>query len=615
MTKPSSDPKLFRVDMEPVGRRVEIGAETTLLGAAQMVGVGVVSLCGGEGWCESCRVQLVSGELSPPTPDEDNALTSNDIAAGYRLACQSFPRSHVKINIPPESLTAPQRLQVEGHAVSVELAPLITPVDITLPPPTLRDLRSDMTRLKDALIEENYEPVTCAMPVLEHLSDRLRAYDWTVRLALTQETQQAGHHIAAMLPAASSLFGLAVDIGTTKLAAYLLDLVTGETVAQTGAMNPQIMHGEDVISRIAYTDHHADGRHTLQRKLVETLNGMIRTLCEQASTLSEYIVMAVVVGNTAMHHLFTGLPVRQLAQAPYVPAVSQALRIRADEIGLQLAPGAVICLPPNIAGYVGADHVSMILATDIWQTDRTAVAVDIGTNTEITLASGGRLLSCSCASGPVFEGAHIRDGMRAAPGAVERVRIMEGKILTYTIANSPPVGICGSGILDAVAEMRAAGIVNTKGAIQRTHAHVRAGDNEHLEFLLVPAAETGHGRDVVVTHRDVNEIQLAKAAIRAGFDIVLDKAGTDIDDIDDFIIAGAFGTYIDIPNAIRVGMFPPLPLAKFRQIGNAAGMGAKRMLLSVDQLNTANAIARRVDYIELTTCPAFQTHFLNAMFL
>jgi uncharacterized 2Fe-2S/4Fe-4S cluster protein (DUF4445 family) len=243
------------------------------------------------------------------------------------------------------------------------------------------------------------------------------------------------------------------------------------------------------------------------------------------------------------------------------------------------------------------------------------MAVDIGTNTEITLATNGRLLSCSCASGPAFEGAHIRDGMRAAPGAIERVKIVDGEVHTYTIDHELPVGICGSGILDAISEMRLSGVLDDKGALQKTHPRVQPGDGKLPAFVLVPADQTGHGRDITMNRKDVNEIQLAKAAIRAGLEILISDAGIEPDDIEDFIVAGAFGTYIDIPNAIQVGMFPDLPVERFRQVGNAAGMGARQVLLSSKQRLAATKVVRKIDYIELTTHPSFQDIFLEAMYL
>ena len=598
-----TNPKTFRVDMQPVGRRIEVKAGMSLLAAAQAAGVGIIALCGGKGWCQSCRVRPVSGRLSPPTEAE------SDLAPGYRLACQALPRTDVKIDIPPDSLTTPQRLQVEGQELSFSLDPAVTAVDLALRPPDLHDLRADTARLEEALAGLDRTPVRFGLPLLAELSDRLRALSWSVRVALS------GDEVVAVLPPGSQLLGLAVDIGTTKVAAYLLDLADGKTLAKAGAMNPQIGYGEDVISRIAYTREQTGGRRLLQARLAETLNELVEEMCRETGAVHAQVVEAVMVGNTAMHHLLAGLPVQQLAMSPYVPAISRALQFRARDIGLKLASGAAIHLLPNIAGYVGADHVAALLAAGIWQTERTALLVDIGTNTEISLACRGRLLSCSCASGPAFEGAHIRDGMRAAPGAIEHVQIAGDQVRTYTIGGEPPVGLCGSGILDAIAQMRAGDILDNKGQMRTADARVRRVDGKRPEFVLVPAEATGHGRDICVTRQDVNEIQLAKGAIRAGLEILLVEAGITAGDVEEFFVAGAFGTYIDLASAVGLGMFPDLPLERFRQVGNAAGIGAKQTLLSLGLRRTAAEIARRVEYIELTTHPAFQAEFMKAMYL
>jgi uncharacterized 2Fe-2S/4Fe-4S cluster protein (DUF4445 family) len=293
--------------------------------------------------------------------------------------------------------------------------------------------------------------------------------------------------------------------------------------------------------------------------------------------------------------------------------VSAPLVIPSRDLGLQLAPGAYVYLPANIAGYVGADHVAMILSTGVWETPQTVMAVDIGTNTEITLAAGGRLLSCSCASGPAFEGAHIQDGMRAAPGAIERVQFLDGQFKVQTIGGIPPVGICGSGILDAVAEMISQGLLDERGVLNEDDPRVgQRGDKP--AFVLIPAADTGHDRQIVVTRNDVNEIQLAKGAIRAGIDILLGEAGLQPEALDRFIVAGAFGTYIDIGSAITVGMFPELPLERFRQVGNAAGAGARMLLVSSKLRAVVEEIMNEVEYIELTTHPGFQPAFMKRLY-
>jgi len=517
----------FRIDFEPLGRRGETRPGQTLLDAAQTAGVGLASVCGGAGTCEECRVRLAAGKLTPPTLVEQAALGEADLAAGFRLACQAEPLSDVKLDIPPESLTSAQRLQVEGLETHITVKP------------------------------------------------------------------------AVLTPGA---YGLAVDIGTTKLATYLVRLETGETAAVAGAMNPQIAFGEDVISRIAYAGREPDGAKILQKVLVETLNKLLAELCAEAHVSPNSVLDAVLVGNTTMHHLFAGLPVEQLGHAPFTPAITRPLTIPASELGLHLGSDAKAYLPPVIAGYVGSDHIAMLLATEALKSPNNVIALDIGTNTEISLIANGQVTCCSCASGPAFEGAHIREGMRAASGAIERARWSAGKILWQSIGSLPPVGICGSGILDVVAALQDGGLVKPTGVL-------KSGTGS--ELVLVPAAQTGLGRDLVVTRKDVHEIQLAKSAIRVGVEILLQNAGLTYADLDEFIVAGAFGTYLDLRSAVRTGMFPPLPLELFRQVGNAAGVGAKQMLVSVDKRREAETIARQIGYVELTSQAAFTPLFME----
>jgi uncharacterized 2Fe-2S/4Fe-4S cluster protein (DUF4445 family) len=518
-------PDIFRVDFEPLGRRGEAHSNQTLLNIAQRVGVGLASVCGGAGTCEECRLRLVSGKLTPLTLVEQLSLSEEELVAGFRLACQAKPLSDVKLDIPPESLSTTQRLQVEGLELPINVNPNVN------------------------------------------------------------------------TPGA---FGLAVDIGTTKLAAYLVRLENGETVAKSGTMNPQIAFGEDVISRIAYIVNEPDGAKTLQSTLVNTLNKMLESMCKEVNISPSAVLDAVLVGNTIMHHIFVGLPVEQLGHAPFTSASIQPLTISAGKLGLILGAGANAYLPPVIAGYVGSDHIAMLLATGSWKLSGNIVSLDIGTNTEISLSERGRITCCSCASGPAFEGAHIKEGMRAAPGAIERALWSEGKILWQSIDGLPPVGICGSGILDFIAALQDGGLIKSSGVL-------KAGS----EIVLVHSAENGLGRDLVLTRKDIHEIQLAKSAIRVGLEILLQNAGLNINDIDEFLLAGAFGTYLDLRSAIRIGMFPPLPLKRFLQVGNAAGVGAKQMLISVEKRQEAEKIAKQIEYLELTSQPAFTSLFLD----
>jgi uncharacterized 2Fe-2S/4Fe-4S cluster protein (DUF4445 family) len=596
----------FEVLLQPIGRRITVPERSTILEAARFAGVELVAICGGEGLCCTCRVRIIAGQLSKPNLSEENELSQEDLEKGFRLACQAEILSDVNIEIPPESFTTPQRLQVEGQEIPTELDPIILGLDVKVPPASLTDLRSDLTRLRSTIPSSSPADLRMDLKVTASLPGLLRSTQGEVRLAVRQD------EVVSILPGRSPLFGLAVDIGTTKLAAYLVNLESGETVAKGGAMNPQINYGEDVISRITFSNENTDGAEILQTRLVETLNNLLDDLIEGRNIHHDQVVEAVMVGNTAMHHLFSGLPVRQLGVSPYVAVASEAIEFTGWQVGLHMGEAAYIYMPPNIAGYVGADHVAMLLGADCSQVTRTTIALDIGTNTEISLFHKGKHFCCSCASGPAFEGAHIQAGMRAAPGAIERVKIYGDEIRVLTIGNVAATGICGSGILDVVAELLNAGLLDRRGILQGDHPAIRVNGNIK-EFILVPAGKSGTGKDVTVSRQDINEIQLAKGAIRAGMEVLLSEAGIRDESIECFLVAGAFGTYLDIESAIRIGMFPDIPHHLFQQVGNAAGAGARKLLVSRNQRKIANEIARNVKYVELASHNEFMKIYVKAL--
>ncbi len=598
--------KTVQVNFEPIGRRVQVEKGTDLLSAAQSAGVGIISICGGVGSCDSCRVRQVTGELSDYSLIEQDIFDEDELGSGFRLACQTEAYEDAIVYVPAESLTSVQRLQIEGEEVEFEADPAVISLELEIERPTSIDLRSDIRRIEQSLLDRGLPNPRFDLRTLRQLPLLARKQDWKGSVVWRDG------EVATFLPSGKRLLGLAVDIGTTKLASYLVDLESGKTLAKLGAMNPQISFGEDVISRIAYIRDHEDGQASLQEHVSVAINTMVAEMCSLVGVGSDQIVDAVVVGNTAMHHIFAGLPVEQLGMAPYVPALSHTIYVYASDLGLELAPMAKVLFPPILAGYVGADHLAMLLATGMERSDKRILAVDIGTNTEISLSQGGEILSCSCASGPAFEGAHIQDGMRASAGAIERVQIIEGQVRTYTIEDQPAVGICGSGILDAVAVMLEAGVIKGNGNLHKAHPFVR-GSGRDAHFLLVPAAESGHEKDIRVTGSDVHEIQLAKGAIRAGTDILLNEAGLQAQDLDEIIVAGAFGTYLKLESAIRIGMLPDLPETKFRQVGNAAGAGAKLLLVSKEKRQETERILQKMRYIELTTYGGFQEQFYSSM--
>ena len=602
----SMDEKTFWVTLEPIGQRVRAIHGTTVLDIARQAGVEVVAVCGGNGTCGACKVIPIEGQFSPISLLERESLQPAELQAGLRLACQMTVLSDSRVQFPPESLATLQRLQLEGQETLVAPQPVVQKIEFHLSAPSLSDLRADDTRLMDDLAAKGFSPSTLSPALFPDFSEKLRAQNWKGTLVLNQD------EIISVLPAQTALYGYAVDVGTTKIAGYLVNLESGQTIAAGGVTNPQIAYGEDVISRIEYTERHADGRTLLQQVLVEALNKLLINLCAQTGVTILQVVDGVVVGNTAMHHLLLKSPVHSLGVAPFVASISQPLTLPAREIGLELAPGAYLYLPPNIAGFVGGDHVAMLLATRASTQNQTVMALDIGTNTEISLIHHGRHLTCSCASGPAFEGAHIRDGIRAIPGAIERVRLAGKTVQVQTIQNKPAIGICGSGILDVIAELRKEDLLDARGSFRKEDARLRR-ENGQTEFVLVPAEHTGHGRDIAISRKDVNEIQLAKAAIRSGIEALLKEAGIPAEAIDLFLIAGAFGTYLDIGSAIRIGMFPPLPLARFQQVGNAAGSGARMMLLSATQRAEAEGMIEPIEYVELTTVPDYTDIYMNAI--
>lgn len=597
---------MSEVIFQPVGRRTQAQPGDTLLEAAQDAGVAISAVCGGVGVCGDCRVRVLSGAVSSLNDVERDHLSDADLAGGLRLACQVVIErpGEIVVDVPRDSLSAAQRSQVEGEEIPLAVEPVIRCHAMTAHPPSVNDLRGDWERI------DGFDPGDWAItaPVAAELPGVLRGHGWRVRL------MTRGRDVVRAAPPDATPLGFAVDVGTTGLAAYLVDLSSGKTLGIAGATNPQIAYGEDVMARLTLVVRDPAGASRLQSAIVEGLNDLLHEVCAQAGVPATDVVDVVAVGNTAMHHLLLGLPVAQLGSAPYVPAVSTALSTPARALGLDVATGAALYVPPNVAGFVGGDHVAMLLATATADQPGVTLSLDIGTNTEITLNAHGHMWSCSTASGPAFEGAHIQDGMRAADGAIERLAWRDGELAWLTINQAPPVGLCGSGILDAVVALRSADILTPTGAMRHRHARVK-GENHDVYYEVVPSTQTGHGRPVVISRSDVNEVQLAKAAIRAGIKLLVEQAGLAESDIERVIVAGAFGNYIDLAGAVTIGMFPPLPLERFRQVGNAAGIGAKRLLINAQERARATALVHDLHYIELTNHPAFTDRFSQAVLL
>lgn len=597
--------EIIKVDIEPIGKRIILEEPKNGLEAIIDAGIGLKSVCAGKGTCGKCRIIISDKIKSVPTQSEIKVLSQDEINRGVRLACQQLFAKNTTIYIPASSLTEEQKLQVSGKEEKIEVDPVCRKYFLKLNQATLKDMKSDFSRIKDsARAVHGIDISSIDYRVLMLLPSVIRENSWEITV-----TVRDGEIIFAEGgDKTKKCYGIAVDLGTTKIAILLVDLITGGTIVKKGVMNPQISFGEDVMSRINFAMQSKENTSKIQNAVIEILNRSIEELALENNIRPDEIVEMTLVGNTAMHHLFLGLPVRQLGLSPFVPLTDKELDIKAREIGITIAPGAYIYLLPVVAGYVGSDHVAMVLATGIYRKQGNLIGIDIGTNTEIALKSSKGMESVSTASGPAFEGAHISYGMRAAPGAIERVTINPKSCAPaiQTINDKKPVGICGSGILDAIAEFLKAGIIDKKGKFISQSPCLSRDDKGILQYLFDKETK------VSINQKDIVEIQLAKSAIRTGIEILLESANLKFDDIDGIVIAGAFGSYIDPRNVINIGMFPNIPLKKIIQVGNAAGVGAKMVLISGKERKIAEEIARKINYIELTVFPTFSDNFIKS---
>ena len=561
------------------------------------------SSCGGKGLCGRCRVRVLegSGLLAPPTAAEKRFLSAGELAGGWRLACQARAISEGRLLL---ELPKPEhQLVLEGLERPVELKPAVARRRLRLARPTLADLRPDAERLLSALGATRLD-----LAVLRRLPDVLRSgRELTAILR--------GREVLDVRADAGRLLGLAVDIGTTKLAAYLMDLEAGELLATVGDVNPQVAYGEDIISRIAFAMREPGNVRVLQAKLVEGINRLLEKACEEARAGPSDVYEVLCVGNTVMHHSLLGISLSGLGASPFTPAIAEPLELKARELGLRAAEGACLYLPPPIAGFVGSDALADIISTGLHEADGPAMLIDIGTNTEVVLAHEGRLWACSCASGPAFEGWRITCGSRAVRGAIDSVRLAgrADEVAYTTIGGDRPVGICGSGLIDALAELYRAGILDQTGRMLELPGlkRLRRGPDGVLEFVLAWREEAGVDRDIVITQKDVRELQLAKAAIRTGAEILLAKAGLEARELEVLYLAGAFGSSLDISNAKAIGLCPDVPEERIRYVGNAAGAGARMMLKNVELREEAARVARQVIFVELAVEPGFKEKFLG----
>jgi uncharacterized 2Fe-2S/4Fe-4S cluster protein (DUF4445 family) len=629
----------------PSGRRGRVPAGTPLLDAARQVGVEIESICGGRLVCGKCKVHVEEGEfqkhgivsscenVSSPKQDELDYLAEHDID-GFRLSCVARVRGDVLISVPEESQARKQVVRKAATERVIEIDPAVRQVYVEVEPPRLEAPSGDWERLRKALVEQWDLPADLRIdyPALRSLQETLREGDWTATVTLWHDRE-----VLDVRPGyAEGAYGLAVDIGSTTVAGYLCNLRTGEIVATESMMNPQVTYGEDLMSRVSYAVSHSDGLSTMHRAIIKALNTLAGRAALQAGIQIGDIYEAVLVGNTVMHHLLLGMHPRELGAAPFALNSHSSIDMKARDLGLRLHAGANIHILPLVAGHVGADNVGVLLAEAPHKQDDMMLIIDIGTNGEILLGNRERVLSASSPTGPAFEGAQVTHGMRAAPGAIERVRIDPDTLAPrFKIIGDDrwsdewperadeadeegrqlASGICGSGIIEAVAEMFLAGVIRADGRFDPTHT-----DSPYIEwdgrvgtYILATADQTSTDKPIVVTQNDVRAIQLAKGALFAGAKLLMNRA--EVDTVDRIVLAGAFGSYISPLHAIVLGLIPDCDLAKVAAVGNAAGDGARIALLNVERRREAEERARWVEYVETAVEPAFQEEFVGAMHL
>ncbi len=619
----------------PSGKRGRFAVGTPLLQAARSLGVDIDSVCGGRGLCGRCQVLVAEGEfakhgvssssasLSPFSEPEMRFSRRAPLAEGRRLSCSARVEADVVIDVPASSQVHRQVVRKEADARAIELYPVVRLHYVQVKQPDMHDPSGDLRRLFEALEAEwSLKDLTCDLSVLQALQSALRTADWQVTVAVHAEKQ-----IIGVWPGLHErAFGLAVDVGSTTIAAHLCDLLSGEVVASAGVMNPQIRFGEDLMSRVSYSMMNPGGAALMTKAVREALCGLAADVARSVGASHEDILEATLVGNPIMHHLLLGIDPTELGGAPFALAVDHSLTLRANVIDLKLHRNARIYVLPCIAGHVGADAAGMVLSERPDLGDEMTLLVDVGTNAEIVLGNRLRLVACSSPTGPAFEGAQISCGQRAAPGAIERVRIdretLEPRFRVIgselwsdepgfeeATAGSGITGVCGSGIIEVIAEMYLAGIINQDGVLDGRLAERSpriVANGRTFAYLLHRGAV-----EMKITQNDVRAIQLAKAALYAGIALLMERLG--IDHVDRIRLAGAFGSHIDVKYATILGMLPDCDLKQVRSAGNAAGTGARIALLDATSRGVIETLVRRIEKVETAIEPRFQLHFVEAM--
>ena len=599
-------------------RTVTAPAGASMLEAARAAGIEIAATCGERGRCRSCRVKVLEGHIPPPTVQDTVQLGHDEVHERFRLACQTNVIADCTIMaMPPKAESGHQLLTAGDGAAAPGLA-----IDA--------GVKKHVIRAK-APVDEHHQS-TDIEEILGELGDQ---FDSRIPLAVIRKIPTAlrkrrgeltvtsfNHRIIDIEAGDTSehRYGMAFDIGTTSIVGSLVDLANGEQLATVGSVNPQAIYGGDLMSRIAFAQFDDKKLTTLRARALTTVNDFIKGACREAGVSPEHVYKVVIAGNTCMHHVFLGIDVSYVGLAPYAPVVRESLAIPAGELPLKGAPNAMVCFLPIVAGFVGADTVAAMLATRIFESEGVRVLVDIGTNGEVVMGSRDRLMACSAPAGPALEGGQITHGMRGAVGAIERVELNDD-VHCGVIGDTAAIGICGSGLVDAVAKMLDGGVLNGMGRMRRTSLDALpeairkrlVGDKETRAFVLVWGDHAGNNDDITLTQLDVRQFQLAKGAIFAGILMLQEVMNVPDEQIDELLLCGGFGNYISVESAVRVRLLPALPVEKITYVGNAAHLGAQIALLSETERRRADEIAKRVEHVALATRTEFQTIFVNAM--
>ena len=637
----SNDPLIV---FTPSGKRGRFPVGTPILTAARQLGVDLDSVCGGRGICSKCQITPGLGEfakhgvtVAPDALSEWNAVeerykSKRGLIEGRRLGCQATVQSDVVIDVPPESQVHKQVVRKRAEAREITVNPSTKLYYVEVEEPDMHEPSGDLERLVRAIEAEwGIQNIHADLHILQALQPVLRKGDWKVTVAIHLGDSENAPRIMHIWPGyyEGTVYGIAVDLGSTTIAGHLCDLLSGEVVASSGIMNPQIRFGEDLMSRVSYSMMNAGGAQEMTDAVREGMASLITQIATEGNVDKRLIVDAVFVCNPVMHHLFLGIDPFELGQAPFALATSGSIRLRADDLNLNIHPSARVYLLPCIAGHVGADAAAVALSEAPDKSEDLVLVVDVGTNAEILLGNREKVLACSSPTGPAFEGAQITAGQRAAPGAIERVEIDPAtkeprfRIIGVDLwsdedgfaaaaAGSGITGICGSGIIEAIAEMRLAGLLDASGLIgsaaQTGSARCIADGRTH-SYVLHDGTATG-GPLITITNPDIRAIQMAKAALYSGARLLMDKFG--VDKVDRVVLAGAFGAHISPKHAMVLGMIPDAPLDKVTSAGNAAGTGARIALLNRNARSEIEETVHRIHKVETAIEPRFQEHFVNA---